>query len=117
VILQYGDYGEVYRRLGAGGLETYRDQRHSVNYVASLAPEHDVTTLAVCDRPHDEVLAQGLRSIGAPCKSYWDSSRLWPLLDQLGAEAFICRTPNRVALTRAANAQVPTLPSTRSCVS
>ena len=92
-------------------METYRDQRHSVNYVAALAPEHDVTTLAVCDRTHDEVLAPGLRSIGAHVDFFWDSSRLWPLLDQLDAKAFIRRTPNRVALMWAANARVPTLPS------
>ncbi len=111
VILQYGDYGEAYRRLQTGGPETYRQQRHSVNFVASLAPNHEVTTVAICDRPHDEEVAPGLRSIGIPHDLVWDNSRLWPLLDRCAPEAFICRTPSRVALAWAAKNRVPTLPA------
>ena len=111
LFFQYGDYGVAYHRLPAGGVETYRDQRHTVNFVASLAPDHDVTTVAICDRSHDEVLAPGLRSIGVPLDLAWDASRLWPLLDRFEVEAFICRTPNRVALEWAAKTRTLTLPS------
>ena len=78
VFLQYGDYGDTYGRLQTGGPETFRDQRHSVNYVASLAPKHDVTTIAVSNRQHDEQLAPGLRSIGLSYDLFWDQRRLWP---------------------------------------
>jgi glycosyltransferase involved in cell wall biosynthesis len=111
VILQYGDFGEVYRRLQSGGPETFRDQRHTVNFIASLASDHEVTTVAICDRAHDEVLAPGLRSIGVPYEIVRDSRRLWPLLDRLDPEAYICRTPNRTALAWAARTRVPTLPA------
>jgi glycosyltransferase involved in cell wall biosynthesis len=68
VVFQYGDYGDVYRRFQSGGPETYRDQRHSVDFVASLEPSHEVATVAVCDRRHDEELAPGLRSIAGALK-------------------------------------------------
>ena len=111
LILQHGDYGDAYRRFQTGGPETYRDQRHSVNFVASLAPKHEVITVAVCDRHHDEELAPGLRSIGISNDVVWDHRQLWPLLDPLAPEAFICRTPNRVALAWAAKNRVCTLPA------
>jgi glycosyltransferase involved in cell wall biosynthesis len=111
VFLQYGDYGDAYRRLQTGGPETFRDQRHSVNFVAALAPEHEVATIAVCDRHHDEELAPGLRSIGLSYDLFWDHRRIWPLLDRLDPEAIVCRTPNRVALAWAAKNRVPTLPN------
>lgn len=111
VILQYGDYGDAYRRFQSGGEETYRDQRHSVSFVASLAPSHEVVTVAVCDRHHDEELAPGLRSVGVPHDLIWDTSRLWPLLDRLEPKVFICRTPTQVGLTWAAKNRVPTLPT------
>jgi glycosyltransferase involved in cell wall biosynthesis len=110
VIIQNGDYGDAYRRLRAGGPETFRDQRHSVDYVAALVPDHEITTIAVCDRHHDEELAPGLRSIGIPPDLAWDRRRLWPLLDRLAPEALVCRSPFRVALAWAAANRVPTLP-------
>jgi glycosyltransferase involved in cell wall biosynthesis len=109
LILQYGDYGEAYRRFQSGGAETYRDQRHSVNFVASLTPRHEVATVAVCDRGHDEELAPGLRSIGVPVELAWQSGWIRSLFDRFNPEAFICRTPNRVALAWAAKKRVPTL--------
>lgn len=109
-ILQFGDYGEAYRRLRAGGPETYRDQRHSVEFVASLAPDRDVTTVAICDRPHDEGLAPGLRSIGVQPDKAWDRGWLWAELERLHLDVFICRTPNRAALEWAAKRHIPTLP-------
>ncbi len=111
VLFQYGDFGEVYRRLRAGGPETYRDQLHSVDFVASLAPRHEVTSVALCRRPHDEELGPGLRSIGIPCDLAHDRRRIWPVLDRLAPEALICRTPNRAVLRWAARKRVHTLPS------
>jgi glycosyltransferase involved in cell wall biosynthesis len=111
LIVQFGDYGDAYRRVQSGGVETYRDQRHSVNFVASLAPEHVVATVGVCDRQHDEELSPHLSSIGISDDLLWDQQRLWPLLDRFDPEAFICRMGNPVALAWAAKKQVPTLPT------
>jgi glycosyltransferase involved in cell wall biosynthesis len=110
-ILQFGDYGDAYRRFQSGGAETYRDQRHSVNFIASLTPGHQVTNVSVCDRIHDEELSPGLRSIGVPPDLISDRSRLWPLLDRFTPEAFILRTRSRVALAWAAERRVPALPT------
>ncbi len=110
MILQFGDYGDAYRRFQNGGSETYRDQRRSVCYVASLVSDHEVITVAACDRVHTEELAPGLKSIGVPQGLVWDRRQLWPLLDRLKPDLVICRYPNWVALAWAATNRVPTLP-------
>ena len=110
LILQFGDYAEAYRRLLAGGPETFRDQLHTVLFVASLASYNQVTIVAGCDRCHDEELAPGLRAIGIPRDMVWDSRRLWPLLDRLAPEVFICGGPNRIPLAWAAKKRVTILP-------
>lgn len=111
VFFQYGDFGDAYRRLQAGGAETYRDQRHTVDFVASLASGHEVTTVAICDREHDEELGPGLRSVGISSEAGWDRGQMRPLLDRLAPEALICRTPIPAVLGWAADRRVPTLPS------
>lgn len=62
-----GDYREAYHRLKEGGEEYYYGQRRSVSAVANLAP--DVEEIAVlCGNTaerYDEILAPGLRAIGA----------------------------------------------------
>ena len=110
LILQFGYYAEAYRRLLAGGPETFRDQLHTVLFVASLASYNQVTIVAGCDRCHDEELAPGLRAIGIPRDMVWDSKRLWPLLDRLAPELFICGGPNRIPLAWAAQKRVTILP-------
>jgi hypothetical protein len=111
VTFHQGDYGDAYRRVRTGNQESYRDQRRTVDSVASLATKHEVTTIAVCDRSHDEVLAPGLQSIGVPKALVWDPRRLWPLLDKFDPEAFIGRAPNRFALAWAAEKRIPVLPT------
>jgi glycosyltransferase involved in cell wall biosynthesis len=109
LILQYGDYADAYRRFQAGGAETYRDQRHSVDFVASLAPAYNVITLSICERPHDEQLRLGLRSVGILFEQLFDQNKLWSLLDQFAADVFIPRLPNLQALEWAARRRIPTL--------
>ena len=48
LFVQYGDYGEAFRRLQTKGTETYRAQRYSVDYVSGLIPEYTVTILSLC---------------------------------------------------------------------
>jgi len=43
---QTGDFADAYRRLEEGGPETFRDQRASVEFVASLRSHYTVTTIA-----------------------------------------------------------------------
>ncbi len=110
VILQWGDYATGCRRLRDGAPETFRDQRRSVDHIARLAPEHEVTTISLCGRVHRECLAPGLWSVGAPASAAWDRARLWPALDQPRPDVFICATPSRLAVAWAAARRIPTLP-------
>ena len=109
VILHQGDFANHYRRVRTGGVEVLDAERRSVELVASLAFHHEVTTIAVCERPHDEVLAPGLRSIGVAEDLVADAGRLGPLLAQFEPQALICRVRNRFALAWAASKQIPVL--------
>ena len=62
-----GEYREAYQRLAAGGKENYRSQRYCVDAVGSVASHFggEVTQLAyITEGQHDEVMANGVRSIG-----------------------------------------------------
>jgi glycosyltransferase involved in cell wall biosynthesis len=69
-----------------------------------------VITVAACDRPHDEQLTPGLRSIGILSEQFWDRKYLWALLDRLLPDVLILRTPHLHALEWAAKHQISTLP-------
>ncbi|MCX7396100.1 MAG: glycosyltransferase family 4 protein [Planctomycetales bacterium] len=110
MIIQYGDYGEAYSRFQKGGDATFRDQRHSVEFVESLSAEHDVVVVCASGREHEESLKVGLSSIGLPKDAFWKPALLWPLLDRLQPQALICRTPSRVAFVWAARNGIAILP-------
>ena len=93
LFFQFGNFSEAYQRLSSGGVETYRDQRRSVEHAAGLAARHSVTVVALRTEPHDLRLAPGLRSIGLP---EFEQSRqeLTALLDDVAPDVVICRTPH-----------------------
>jgi len=111
LFFQYGDFGTAFRRFQLDEPETYRDQRRSVDYVAGLAPDRVVTVLSICDRPHREELAPGLRSIGIRREEAFDRTRLTRLLDELNPDTIVTRTPNRLLLIWAVRHGIPTLPA------
>lgn len=110
LILQYGDYGEAYHRFQAGGPENYRDQRHSVNFIASLSPKYEVITVCISECPHDEQLAPGLRSIGILEEQFRNQSWLLSLLDRLMPDVFLLRIPDVRSLKWVVKHRIPTLP-------
>ena len=110
VFFQYGDYGEAYRRLGEGGQEYFRDQRQTVDFVASFRNDHRVSTVAICNRPHKEELAQNLHSIGMTWAKAQKSATINRLLTELAPEAIVLRTPHYGVLQWARKRRVPTLP-------
>jgi glycosyltransferase involved in cell wall biosynthesis len=61
-----GDYGEAWKRIEAGGPETYYAQRYSVNATAELAKEVAELTVICLHSPvaYEEVLSNGVRAIG-----------------------------------------------------
>lgn len=109
VFVQNGNYAEAFDRMQAGKAETYRDQYASVRYVADLARIHDITTIALCDQPHDTTLQPGLRSIGVtyPELTY---ARADSLLRSLHPDRLICRTPHPAVLRVAKMQAIQTLP-------
>lgn len=109
VFVQNGNYAEAFQRMEADGAETYRDQYASVRYVASLAEDHDITTIAFCVDPHDAVLQPGLRSIGVTYPDFTDR-RAAELLGALQPDRLICRTPHAGILRVAKARAIPTLP-------
>lgn len=109
LFFQTGNYAEAYTNLNSGEAETYRNQRSTVDYVAQLAMEHEVTTVARCDTPHDLELAPNLRSIGVR-EADLDTPKTTSLLDQISPDVMILRFPHLAALDYTHQHQIPTLP-------
>lgn len=109
LFLQYGDFADAFRRLKAGGVETYRDQRHSVDYAETLASQYNITVIGVCDRSHDEALSPTLRSVGMPVRQAY-SKDILTKIHNANPDIFICRTPHTQALTWSARRKIPVLP-------
>lgn len=110
LILQHGDYADAYRRFEGGGAETYRNQKRSVEFVTSLTSSHSITTIAVCDRVHDEALTNDLRSVGIAPATAWDRNAMHRVLSAHRPDLLILRTPNRFAAEWASRKGIPTLP-------
>ena len=92
-----------------GGQETYRDQLHSVNFVASLTVDHIVTTIAICDEEHDLQLTPQLRSIGVSYQTF-SKNLISSFFDDICPDILICRTPHREVLRQAKSRGIKTLP-------
>lgn len=109
VFFQHGDFGQAWRRFAEGLPETYRDQRRSVDFVAGLAPENNVTIVAVCDREHHETLAPGLVSVGISQQTAYAPRRLIALMSRLGPDVLVVRAPNEWLLLWARLRGLPSL--------
>lgn len=109
MILQHGDFAEAYERLGTGGDETYRNQRFTVGFVASLADELVVTTVALGVRRELVELAPNLRAMGVP---HADLGRAGAgaLLDRLRPDLLVVRTPRLDILHAAGRRGIRVLP-------
>jgi glycosyltransferase involved in cell wall biosynthesis len=107
LFFQYGDYADAYFRLKNGGTETYRDQRSSVDFVASLRKTYSTTTISIGSPEHDISLELNLRSIGLPLP--YDRKRLLGILHQLKPDLVVCRTPNYDVIKWAADTDTMTL--------
>ena len=110
VFFQHGDYGKAYRHLKNGGQETFRDQRFAVDFVASLATDHRMSTVAICDRPHNEELAPNLQSIGLTRSKAGEPATVHRLLTGLAPSVIVLQTPHIAVLEWARKRRVPTLP-------
>lgn len=64
LIVQHGHFGQAYHRFAEGGPETYRDQKLSVDFVASFAPEARCTSVALGNDLYRTELAENLWAVG-----------------------------------------------------
>src|SRR6056297_1568438 len=110
LFVQNGDYAEAYQRFSEGGSETYRDQKASVDFVASLAPESRVTTLAFGAERNRVELAPELWAAGGS-RELLHAQRISALFDETEATHLVLRTPHVGLLREAARRNVPVLPS------
>ncbi len=62
-----GDYREGYNQIVAGGQETYRSQRYSIETTARLGRDVGEVGVLCCigNEPYDEMMKDGVRAIGA----------------------------------------------------
>ena len=64
LFVQTGNFAAAYNRLKAGGEETYRDQRASVDWVEKLSQSCSVTVLSIGGDAYDSSqLSPTLRSV------------------------------------------------------
>lgn len=109
LFVQHGDYEEAYRRLTAGGDETYRDQRFSVQFVAELAKSAAVCTVCLRHESCWVELSQNLYTF-AMSKDELKPASISKLFDDFEPSHLILRTPHIGFLEEAASRRIPTLP-------
>jgi Glycosyl transferases group 1 len=111
-IVQYaGDYREAFYRFASGGKETYQAQRYSVNFVGSLAQRLDQVAVicALSDELYDDMLANGVRAIGAGLKPGFHPSDLVPVLSRTQPTRLSLTTPMVPLLKWAAANRIRTI--------
>lgn len=109
LFVQNGDFREAYQRFAVGGEETYRDQKASVSFVSSLAPEAHVTTLAFTRDAYDEELAPNLGAMGRRRRSL-DHREIGAIFDSTRPNHVVLRTPHLGVLHEARRRGVWLLP-------
>lgn len=109
LFVQHGDFAEAYNRFARGELETYRDQKISVDFVAGQAPASKVTTLSFGTNSDLTKMAHNLWIKGGAFQSF-DKQKISALFDQMEVTHLILRTPHADFLHEASRRKIPTLP-------
>ncbi len=110
VIVQYADYRAAVHRVAAGGPEVYAAQRYSLDHTCSLMRYGRVTVLALQSEAHDEVLSNGVRSVGLGWHGRSDNKQLYRTLSELGPTDIVVGSPLLGALVWAFKRGVRVLP-------
>ncbi len=92
-----GDYREAVKCFSEGGNETYYAQKYSVNVVAEAGKVVDEVATLCCmtEEYYDEVLENGVRSIGAGFKDKIHTPRLIQLIEKYQPTHVVIRAPLR----------------------
>lgn len=111
-IVQYaGDFREAALRLTAGGVENYRAQRYTVDYVESLVLRHAhvATVTGFTETPYDVRLPSGAKAVGAGFTSAWHAGAIANLVQRTAPTRIVLRTPSLGLLRRIVAMRIPTL--------
>lgn len=109
LFVQFGDFKEAYLRLRDGGAETYRNQKRTVDWVASLASGAICTTLAIGRHTYKDQLAENLWTIGIERQAL-NRRMIRALFDDVQPTHVVLRTPNRDVLREARLRSISILP-------
>lgn len=112
VVQLHGDYREAYERIRNGGPEYYYGQRYSVDAVAQLrrGPGDEVATLCgFTDEPYDELVAPGVRAIGAGFKTRVDDRALVRLVRDYKPTHLVLRVKVLRLLRWAVRQEIPSV--------
>ena len=111
MIVQYaGDYREAYERLSRGGPENYHAQRYSVEAVQAWGRRRPVATVCcLTNSGYDEVLANGVRAIGANLAAPPSPRALVGILEDLDPTRLVVRSPIAEVLSWACDRRVRTI--------
>lgn len=110
LFVQTGDFMETYLRFAKGGTETYRDQKKSVDFVASLAPEARVTTVAFGPEFYQAELAPNLWAAGLR-QDALRASDIARVFDEAQPSHVVLRTPHLGFMREIQRRKVWLLPS------
>lgn len=112
LFIQYGDYRETFYKLASGGEETYKAQKHSVDYVAALqqTPNIEVCVLCVSSQmEYDEYLPNGMRVVGLGQQKN-NKMAICKILDDFSATHVVLRTPMCLVIEYCLIKQINVLP-------
>ncbi len=111
IFVQSGNYREAVQRFAQGEPESYSDQRNSVEYVARLVNEQTQVTV-ICTRsdPYDEILDNGVRTIGLQEYAPKGQKHLESLIRSLHATHLVLRMPNAKLLKLGLDLKMDILP-------
>jgi len=93
LLIQHGDFREAYQRFADNGLETYRDQKKSVDFVSGLAPAKTVTTLTIGDQHYGRVALADHLYAGGILQSDLNADAISKIFDTVDPTHVILRSP------------------------
>jgi glycosyltransferase involved in cell wall biosynthesis len=112
LIVQYaGDYREAFERFSEGKGETYYAQKYSVDAVAEIGKSIEEVTVICCltAEPYNQILANGVRAIGAGFQGNIDIKNLLCLIAEQKPTHLVVRTPIRQIFQWAIRNKVKTI--------
>lgn len=111
LFIQIGDFREAYEKFASGVPETYRDQKKSVDFVAGLAAEAKVSTVAFCPNKYALTeIAPNLWASGVDREALTQDA-IEQIFEQTQPTHVILRTPHRGFMAAARKRGIWILPA------